>query len=75
MAMSRVLQNVKGSKGFGNLLLEFIPGGGGDGDALLRLDDSLGVVATAAAVEDCNWDIKRLIMEVIKSLCNALAGI
>ena len=74
MAMSRVLQNVKGSKGFGNLLLvEFIPGGG-DGDAL-RLDDSLGVVATAAAVEDCNWDIKRLIMEVIKSLCNALAGI
>ena len=74
MAMSRVLQNVKGSKGFGNLLLVELPGGG-DGDALLRLDDSLGVVATAAAVEDCNWDIKRLIMEVIKSLCNALAGI
>ena len=73
MAMSRVLQNVKGSKGFGNLLLVELPGGG-DGDAL-RLDDSLGVVATAAAVEDCNWDIKRLIMEVIKSLCNALAGI
>ena len=60
MAISRVLQNVKGSRD-----------GGGGGEALW-LDDSLIV---ALEEEVCNWDIKRLIMEVIKSLCNALAGI